>query len=160
METVQKAIAKALSMKGPDLLRDKKALCAMLDDMIPEQATVRRFIRMIYDDEIGNLLCEAAQATYNGREECFRRLDLYLQNCSGLHEQKRDEFLALFRPAVKRKIAEVKRFRDYRSALAALKQEYGENPDRDILQYFTEENRLFSRFSLTVDDVMRDLEHL
>ncbi len=65
----------------------------------------------------------------------------------------------MFRNAFKRKTVEVKIFIDYIPALRMLKQEFGPYVPDDVIQAFLEENRLFYRFSLTVDDVKRDIKN-
>lgn len=160
VEILSKAIAKAVLLKGAEILRHKTALCILLEDLIPQNDSERRFLEMIYTDEIGCILSKAAQAKYSDREAYYRQADRYLQNSSGLVYEKRAAFLETFRSAFRREIAEVKRYKDYRPALSFLRLQYGPYISKEILEAFVEENRLFFRFSITVDDVVKDLNEL
>ena len=64
MEITQKAIAKTVSSHGTYALNRKAVFCTLLDDMIPEQIEDLKFIKMVYTDEIGQLLTEALQAPF------------------------------------------------------------------------------------------------
>ena len=158
MKKIHKAIEKIVRMYGADVLCDKEVLCAMLDDMIPVQAESCHLVRMIYNDEIGHILREAAQASYSEKDKVYQKLDLYLKEQSGLHEERREEFIRIFRTAFQRKTVEVKSYKEYIPALQILKNAYGGNVSREIIQLFVEENRLFARMSITVDDVIDDLK--
>lgn len=160
MEMTGKAIAKILSTKGSDILCRKEVLYTLLEDMLPDHKEGRIFIQMIYTDEIGRILREAANVKYDTRERYYRELNMYLQEHNGLNERKREKFIKIFRIALKRKTVEVKKYKDYKEALRTLKKEFGSVLDKSVVQDFVEENKLFSRFSLTIDDVIKDLQSL
>jgi hypothetical protein len=88
MKKMHKAIEKIVRMRGVDVLCDKEVVCAMLDDMIPVQAESCHLVRMIYNDEIGYILREAAQVSYSEKDKVYQKLDLYLKEKSGLHEER------------------------------------------------------------------------
>ena len=71
MEITQKAIAKAVSSHGTYALNRKAVFCTLLDDMIPEQIEDLKFIKMVYTDEIGQLLTEALQAPFSDKEKYY-----------------------------------------------------------------------------------------
>ena len=152
------AIEKIVSMRGSCVLCDKEVLCAMLDDLIPTQTEERHLIRMIYNDEIGHIIQEAAETPFSEKDKVYQKLDLYLKEKIGLHEERREEFIRIFRNVFQRKTIEVKNHKEYLPALRILKNAYGGNVSKEIVQLFVEENRLFARFSLTVDDVIHDLK--
>lgn len=54
MKIIEKAIAKAVSLYGGDILSKKDVFCILLDDMTPEQVEERQFIKMIYTDDVGS----------------------------------------------------------------------------------------------------------
>ena len=58
MKIIEKAIAKAVSLYGGDILSKKDVFCILLDDMTPEQVEERQFIKMIYTDDVGRILNE------------------------------------------------------------------------------------------------------
>lgn len=158
MKITQKAIVKAVSSRGFDILSSKNLLCMLLDDLAPEQIDDIQFIRRIYTDEIGHILTEAVQAPYADKEKYYKEIDVYLQEHHGLVEAIRIKFINVFRDAFKRKTVEVKKYKDYKPALRMLKQEFGPDLSDDIVQAFLEENRLFYRFSITEDDVKHDIK--
>ena len=160
MEITQKAIAKVVSAFGVQILSRKELLCTLLDDMVPEQNEELQFIKMIYTDDIGHLICEALQAPYNDKEKYFKEIDNYLLNQYGLIELKRTRLLNVFRETFRRKTVEVKKYKDYKPALRKLKQEFGPYVSDEVIQVFIEENKLFYRFSLTDDDVKRDIKNV
>lgn len=160
MEITQKAIAKAVSVHGAQVLSKKEVFCTFLNDMIPEHMEMLEFIKMVYTDDLGHILSEASQVPYSDKEKYYSEIDSYLLDKCGLIEPIRSKFIKMFRNAFRRKTVEVKKFKDYKPALRILKQEFGSHIPDDIIQAFLEENRLFYRFSLTVDDVKRDIKTL
>lgn len=156
----QKAIAKAVSSHGVQVLSKKDIFCTFLDDMLPEHMETVEFIKMIYTDDIGHILSEAFQAPYSDKEKYYSEIDSYLLENHGLIEPIRTKFINAFRNAFRRQTVEVKKYKDYKLALRILKQEFGPYVPDDIIQVFSEENRLFCRFSLTVDDVKRDIQNI
>lgn len=158
MEITQKAIVKAILLYGTSVLNKKDIFCTLLDDMIPEQDENLQFIKIIYTDEIGHILSEVSQASYNDKERYYHEIDDYLQSQCGLAEPMRKTFIDLFRGSFRKKTVEVKKYKDYKPALRMLKQKFGTNLPEDIVQAFVEENRLFCRFSLTGDDVRNDIK--
>lgn len=160
MEMTGKAIAKILSMRGIDILSRKEVLYTLLEDMLPEHKEDRNFIQMTYTDEIGRILKEAANANHDIRERYYRELNTYLHENNGLNEKKREKFINIFRTALRRKTVEVNKYKDYKDALRTLKKEFGPVLDKSVVQDFVDENKLFSRFSLTIDDVIRDLQNI
>lgn len=159
MEMTQKAIAKAVSTHGAQVLSQKDLFCKFLSDMVPEHVEMVELIKMVYTDDLGHILSEASQASYSDKEKYYSEIDSYLLNKSGLIEPIRSKFINLFRNAFRRKTVEVKKFKDYKPALRMIKQEFGPYVPDDVIQAFLEENRLFYRFSLTVDDVKRDIKN-
>ena len=158
MEKTHKAIAKVASVHGAYVLCRKDVFCAFLDDMIPEQIEERQFIRTIYNDEIGTILSEASRAPFCDKDSYYSEIDVYLQNECGLMEPIRRRFIDIFKDSFKRKTVEVKKYKDYKPALYMLKQKFGSQVSDELIQDFVEENRLFFRFSLTIDDVKEDLK--
>ncbi len=160
MEITQKAIVKAVSSHGVQVLRKKDVFCTFLKDMVPEHMETVEFIKMVYTDDIGNILSEAFRAPYSDKEKYYRKIDNYLLNQRGLIEPMRSKFINVFRDAFRRKTVEVKKYKDYKPALRMLKQEFGSYVPDGVIQTFLEENRLFYRFSLTVDDVKCDIKNV
>ena len=158
MEITQKAIAKALSSQGTHVLSRTDVLCTLLDDMVPGQIEDLQSIKMVYTDEIGHMLSEASQAPFSDKEKYYREIDKYLQDQRGSVESIRTRFINVFRDTFRRKTVEVIKYKDYKPALSILKQEFGPYVSDDVIHAFIEENRLFYRFSLTVDDVKRDIK--
>ena len=157
MDIIEKAIRKAISIYGSEVLSDKELFCTLLDDMLVGQVELRHFINEIYNDEIGNILCKASKAAYSDKECYFEELNYYLKGRKGFNEPTREKFINLFRSSFRRMV-EVKKYKDYASAVQILKQEFGDTMSDYIIESFIEENRLFSRFSITVDDVKRDMK--
>ncbi len=160
MEIIQKAIAKAISSYGVQVLSCKAVFCTLLDDMVPEQIEAVQFIKMVYTDDIGHILSEASQAPFSDKEKYYREIDNYLLEQRELIELTRTKFINVFRDTFRRKTVEVKKYKDYNPALHMLKQEFGPYISDDVIQAFLEENRLFYRFSLTVDDIKRDIKNV
>ena len=158
MVTIEDAICKAISMKGANILNDKKKFCLLLEDLVPNLIEDRKFIEMIYCDEFGKIFSEAMHATYKMREVYLREADKYLAEKCCFIEVRRHQFLGIFEKVLRGKVIQVKKYKEYKPALALLKQEYGKDVPIGIIKYFVEENRLFSRFSITLDDVIADLE--
>lgn len=156
----QNAIVKAVSSHGAQVLRKKDVLCTFLNDMVPEHMETVEFIKMVYTDDIGYILSEAFQAPYSDKEKYYSEIDNYLLDQRGLIEPMRSKFINVFRNAFRRQTLEVKKYKDYKPALRMMKQEFGPYVPDDVLHAFLEENRLFYRFSLTVDDVKRDIKNV
>lgn len=159
MEMTQKAIAKAVSTHGAQVLSQKDLFCKFLSDMVPKHVEMVELIKMIYTDDLGHILSEASQASYSDKEKYYSEIDSYLLNKCGLIEPIRSKFINLFRNAFRGKTVEVKKFKVYKPALRMLKQEFDPYVPDDVIQAFLEENRLFYRFSLTIDDVKRDIKN-
>lgn len=160
MEITQKAITKAVSSHGVQVLSKKDIFCTFLNDMLPRHMETVEFIRMVYTDDIGHILSEAFQAPYIDKEKYYSEIDNYLLEQRGLIEPIRSKFINVFRDAFRRQTVEVKKYKDYKPALRMLKQEFGPYVSDDVIQAFLEENRLFYRFSLTLDDVKRDIKNV
>ena len=160
MEITLKAITKAVSFYGAQVLGKKDVFCTFLSDMVPEHMETVEFIKMIYTDDIGHILSEAFQAPYSDKEKYYSEIDNYLLDQRGLIEPMRSKFINVFRDAFRRQTVEVKKYKDYKPALRMLKQEFGPYVPDDVIQAFLEENRLFYRFSLTADDVKRDIKNV
>ena len=110
MEMTQKAIAKAVSTHGAQVLCQKDLFCKFLSDMVPEHVEVVELITMVYTDDLGHILIEASQASYSDKEKYYSEIDSYLLNKCGLIEPIRSKIINLFRNAFKRKTVEVKKF--------------------------------------------------
>lgn len=160
MEITQKAIAKAVSSHGAHVLSKKTVFCTVLNDMIPEHMETVEFIKMIYTDDSGYILSEAFQAPYSDKEKYYMEIDKYLLDQRGMIEPMRSKFINMFRDAFRRQTVEVKKYKDYKPALRMLKRGFGPYVSDDVIQAFLEENRLFYRVSLTVDDVKRDIKNV
>ena len=160
MSQIQKAIQKAVQLRGENILIKKESLCRILEDLVPECSTERQWLAGIYSEELGCILAKAAQVTFLEKPRYLRETDAYLQDHVGLSEAWRKKFVDLFKEILIGHIVEVKKYRDYKPALVVLKKQYGHSLSRELIQAFAEENRLFSRFSLTLEDVLRDLEEV
>lgn len=160
MEIIQKAIAKAVSSHGVQVLSKKDIFCTFLNDMLPEHMETVELIKMVYTDDIGHILSEVFQAPYSDKEKYYSEIDNYLLEQRGLIGPIRSKFINVFRDAFRRQTVEVKKYKDYKPALRMLKQEFGPYVSDDVIQAFLEENRLFYRFSLTVDDVKCDIKNV
>ena len=158
--TIQKAIQKVISIKGEQVLCSKKELCTILEDLVPELSKERMFVEKMYSDELGQMLHEAYRADFYKKEFFVSRIDHYLLEKQGIVEPIRKEFVEIWKPIFYKKTIEVKHYKEYRPALQILKKEYGENIPIDIIRCFAEQNRLFFRFSITIDDIISDLEKI
>lgn len=160
MSRIQSAIHRAVITKGDGILECKKYLCRILEDLAPDCVTERQWIESLYTEELGRILAKAAQVTFLEKPQYLREADAYLLNQTGLMEQRRKEFLEMFKEILVGHVVEVKKYRDYKPALMVLKKQYGKSLSRELIQIFVEENRLFSRFSMTLEDVISDLDNL
>ena len=134
MKIIEKAIEKAVSLYGGDILSKKDVFCILLDDMTPEQVEERQFIKMIYTDDVGRILNETLHATHGEKEKIYKKLDHYLEEKRGLLENVRIEFINIFRAALEQKIVEVKKNEDYKPALHKLKQEFEPKRSEEIIR--------------------------
>ena len=75
MEMTQKAIAKAVSTHGAQVLCQKDLFCKFLSDMVPEHVEVVELITMVYTDDLGHILSEASQASYSDKEKYYSEID-------------------------------------------------------------------------------------
>lgn len=156
MVTIQEAITKAISIRGAEVLSKKEELCVILEDLAPELIKERNFIETFYDNELGQIFQKAYQSSLDIRILDLLEADLYLSEEKGLVPKKRKELIEIFKQPLNEKIA-VKRFKDYKPALMQLREEYRGSVPKEVVRYFVEENKLFSRFSMTLDDVISDL---
>ena len=157
MSILQKAIQKAILLSGDTILMSSVEMNRILEDLVPEQMAERKQFRRLYTDDLGEILAAANKAAIPEKSKFRSEAVEYLQEIIGLTEERSQEFLELFTEILVGKTVEVRKYRDYKPALYLLKKEYGDNLNEDIILNFVESNRLFARFSITVDDVIRDL---
>lgn len=160
MITIEEVIIRAIEIRGNQILCHKNAFCALLEDLAPELTVQRVFLESIYTDELGDYLLKADRAEYLRKDEYLRQASRYLLENRGFTDLYRDQFEQIFRYVLIGHTFEVRKYKDYLPVLRALKKSYGGIPDYDVIRYFVEYNRLFLRFSLTVDDVMNDLKKI
>ena len=59
MPTIQETISKAIMAKGTIILKNRAALCIAIEDLSPDLSEELKFIKKVYNDEIGGILYEA-----------------------------------------------------------------------------------------------------
>lgn len=158
--TIEDTIIRAIEIRGSEVLRRREVFCAVIEDLAPHLGPERVFLEQIYTDELGTYLFQAARTDYPQRNKLLRDAQRYLLETCGYSDLYRDRFYEIFRQVLIGKVFEVRRRKDYLSALKRLKNTFADDLNEDVLRFFVDENRLFLRFSLTVDDVREDLKRL
>lgn len=96
MVTIQDTVRRAISIKGPKILMDKKNLCILLEDLSPGLAEEREFIEKVYNDGVGKILFDAYSADEEGKKEYLAEADMYLESQCGFNEKWRRRLLFYF----------------------------------------------------------------
>ena len=101
MITIQDTIKKAISIKGLEILLDKKKLCLLLEDLSPTLKEEREFIEKIYDDSVGKIIYHIYLANNEQKKEYLRDAHTYLEEKRGYNEKWRQKFLGYFTTEIK-----------------------------------------------------------
>ena len=96
MPTIQETIARAVSLKGNTILKNKRALCNVLEDLAPKLQEELVFIKRIYNDDVGNRVFEASTAPADRKNECICEIDRYLYKDNGRADDWRSRFFTYF----------------------------------------------------------------
>lgn len=100
MNSIQDTIVKGISLKGHELLKDKKKLCVLLEDLSPELQEEIAFIEKLYSNSVGTIFFNATQAENSEKEQFMLEADRYLDNENGIRDDVRRRFLLYFEPAI------------------------------------------------------------
>lgn len=155
-----KILQKAISIQGPAVLKSPNELLNIWEDLLPEMKKEREAFAKSYNREFGEVLYDLYQANFRAKTEALEQTKQYMKEEAALIEAWRKQLMGLTDRELSQRTVEVKRFQDYIPALQQLRKKYGKNLSEDMVRSFVEENNLFVRFSLMVDDVMKDLEDL
>lgn len=100
MPNIQAAIRKAIQIAGTaDILKNKKLLLDMLDDLLPEESKEKRFIFSIFTDEFGKILSMAWYSQKNGQNGSWDEVKKYLDDKLALKESHQKWVTACFKIA-------------------------------------------------------------
>ena len=154
---LQQAIQKAIDLQGPSVLMQKKQLCCLLEDLVPQLARERVDFEKSYSDDLGKFLCRLYQADNQEKAKIRIEAEAYLEDMTQHWGIWGRQLILQTMGESAIKTVEVKKFSDYRSAVVKLMEKFGESMSMDIVECFVEENHLFSRFNKDDLTVIEDM---
>ena len=103
MITIQDAISKAISIKGSEILLDKRILCNTLEDLSPDLYESIAFINRIITDAVGELLYKSYLVEKSQRDNFMIEIDRILEEEEDRGAKSRSTFLSYFELSIKKK---------------------------------------------------------
>lgn len=101
MPTIQETISKAIMAKGTIILKNRAALCIAIEDLSPDLSEELKFIKKVYNDEIGGILYEALiEGNIVKKRDLLNEADRYLDEENGRNSVWREKILSYFRDIV------------------------------------------------------------
>lgn len=106
METIyiQFVIRKAIALAGPQVLKDKKLLCSLIEDLAPWEEENRILIERSYSDELGDFFYQAYQAEMFAQDAVLREARKYLEQVEQFRESRIRPIMDIFESAVKKAV--------------------------------------------------------
>ena len=96
MITIQEAISRAISIKGYEILLDRRLLCNTLEDLSPDLYESIAFINRIITDAVGELLYKSYLAEKSQRDSYIIEIDRMLEEEEDRGTKSRKLFLSYF----------------------------------------------------------------
>jgi len=95
MQSFQNAVARAISIGGPNILENKYLFLNVIEDLVPYHESDYKFLKKTFDIDLGSMLKDAYKS--GGQEEqYFKDILNYLLEEVGLSEKKALQFIGYF----------------------------------------------------------------
>lgn len=162
MDTIPKlflqAMQQAVTLQGPDILKDKNRLFSLLEDLVPTHDYEMRMFQKNYNEGLGEFLCRLFQTEESGKKMQTRTdAEFYLHEAARDMESWGYQLIHALGSKPPLKTIEVKSYAEYKPALSKLLRKYGEIMSLDIVSCFVEENHLFTRYNVDETKVIEDM---
>lgn len=96
MPNIQETLVKAVSIRGGEILKDKKILCNILEDLSPDLYSTIAFINKIYTSAVGEMLFKAYSAKNEQRKTYIKEADRILEEEEDRGSKSRKAFFSYF----------------------------------------------------------------
>lgn len=96
MPNIQETLVKAVSLRGGEILKDRKILCNILEDLSPDLYSTIAFINKIYTSSVGEMLYKAYSAKSEQRKTYIKEVDRILEEEEDRGSKSRKAFFSYF----------------------------------------------------------------